>query len=119
MKCIRNLISSIESLAYFVAVWLGAMGLATKGDTSTCPYLKSTRHGWFFKASRLRIMRMFLVIGLALFLQFPLTLAAKPNIVLVFIDDMGWGDFSCFGNKDAQTPQIDRLAREGVRFEQL
>ena len=64
-------------------------------------------------------MRMFLVIGLALFLQFSLTLAAKPNIVLVFIDDMGWGDFSCFGNKDAQTPQIDRLAREGVRFEQF
>ncbi len=42
-----------------------------------------------------------------------------PNIVLVFIDDMGWGDFSCFGNDDAQTPHIDRLAREGLRFEQF
>ena len=45
--------------------------------------------------------------------------AAPPNIVLVFIDDMGWGDFSCFGNQDAKTPQIDRLAKEGVRFEQF
>jgi arylsulfatase A-like enzyme len=47
------------------------------------------------------------------------TAAERPNIVLVFIDDMGWGDFSCFGNEDAKTPQIDRLAREGVRFEQF
>ncbi len=42
-----------------------------------------------------------------------------PNIVLVFIDDMGWGDFSCFGNQDAVTPNIDRLAAEGIRFEQF
>jgi len=45
--------------------------------------------------------------------------AAKPNIILVFIDDMGWADFSCFGNEDAQTPNIDRLAREGIAFEQF
>jgi hypothetical protein len=35
-----------------------------------------------------------------------------PNIVMVFIDDLGWGDFSCFGNPDAKTPHIDRLAAE-------
>ena len=45
--------------------------------------------------------------------------AEQPNIVLVFIDDMGWGDFSCFGNDAAKTPQIDRLATEGIRFEQF
>lgn len=44
---------------------------------------------------------------------------ARPNIILVFIDDMGWGDFSCFGNRDASTPNIDRLAAEGIRFEQF
>jgi len=43
----------------------------------------------------------------------------RPNIVLVFIDDMGWGDFSCFGNEDARTPHIDAMAREGIRFEQF
>jgi len=42
---------------------------------------------------------------------------ARPNIVLVFIDDMGWGDFSCFGNEAAETRNIDRLAAEGIRFE--
>jgi arylsulfatase A-like enzyme len=42
-----------------------------------------------------------------------------PNIIMVFIDDMGWGDFSCFGNRDAQTPNVDRLASEGLRFSQF
>ncbi len=56
---------------------------------------------------------------LMLLVLFPSLLAAKPNIVMVFIDDMGWGDFSCFGNKNAKTPNIDRLAAEGIRFEQF
>jgi len=43
----------------------------------------------------------------------------RPNIVVVFIDDMGWGDFSCFGNTAVKTPNIDRLAAEGLRFEQF
>nr|WP_265596385.1 sulfatase-like hydrolase/transferase [Verrucomicrobium sp. BvORR106] len=38
---------------------------------------------------------------------------------MVLIDDMGWGDFSCFGNEDAKTPAIDRLAAEGIRFTQF
>ena len=45
--------------------------------------------------------------------------AERPNIVVVLLDDMGWGDFSCFGNKDAQTPNVDRLAAEGIRFSQF
>lgn len=45
--------------------------------------------------------------------------AERPNIIMVFIDDMGWGDFSCFGNNDAQTPNVDRLAAEGIRFSQF
>ena len=44
---------------------------------------------------------------------------SPPNIILIFIDDMGWGDFSCFGNQDAKTPNIDRMAREGIAFEQF
>jgi len=41
----------------------------------------------------------------------------RPNIIMVFIDDMGWADLSCFGNTNAQTPSIDRLAEEGISFE--
>jgi arylsulfatase A-like enzyme len=44
---------------------------------------------------------------------------AKPNIVLIFIDDMGYSDLSCFGNVDAQTPNIDKLASEGICFDQF
>ncbi len=42
-----------------------------------------------------------------------------PNVILVFIDDMGWSDFSCFGNRDAKTPHIDTLCAEGIAFEQF
>lgn len=45
--------------------------------------------------------------------------AQRPNIIVVLLDDMGWGDFSCFGNKETQTPNVDRLAREGIRFSQF
>src|SRR6188768_2504657 len=44
---------------------------------------------------------------------------SRPNILVVLIDDMGWGDFSCFGNKEVETTNIDRLAAEGLRFEQF
>ncbi len=43
----------------------------------------------------------------------------KKNFVVVFIDDMGWSDLSCFGNKIVETENIDRLAAEGIRFEQF
>ncbi len=48
-----------------------------------------------------------------------LSAAEQPNIILVLIDDMGWGDFSCFGNTEAATPHIDALASEGIRFHQF
>jgi arylsulfatase A-like enzyme len=40
----------------------------------------------------------------------------RPNIIFIFIDDMGYSDLSCFGNKEMQTPNIDRIAKEGIRF---
>ena len=40
----------------------------------------------------------------------------KPNIVLIFIDDLGWGDLGCYGNDFIETPRIDQLAAEGLRF---
>ena len=39
-----------------------------------------------------------------------------PNVVVLFIDDMGYADPSCFGNPALSTPNIDRLASEGIRF---
>ena len=64
-------------------------------------------------------MTRFLLLLACLLLPATSLAAQQPNIIVIFIDDMGWGDFSCFGNQDAQTPQIDRLAQEGIRFEQF
>jgi len=41
---------------------------------------------------------------------------ARPNIVLILADDIGYGDLGCYGAKRVQTPHLDRLAREGRRF---
>ena len=40
----------------------------------------------------------------------------KPNVVLLFIDDLGYGDVGCFGNRQIPTPHMDRMAAEGVRL---
>ncbi|MSU65936.1 MAG: sulfatase [Opitutus sp.] len=40
----------------------------------------------------------------------------RPNIVMILIDDLGYADLGCFGSKEHRTPQIDRLAAEGLRF---
>ncbi|MDF1852435.1 MAG: sulfatase-like hydrolase/transferase [Verrucomicrobiales bacterium] len=45
--------------------------------------------------------------------------ADAPNIVTVFIDDMGWSDVSCFGGDVVKTENIDRLAAEGMKFTQF
>ena len=46
------------------------------------------------------------------------TFAAEqpPNVVLIFADDLGYGDLGCYGATKVQTPNIDRLAAEGRRF---
>lgn len=39
-----------------------------------------------------------------------------PNVIIVFADDLGYADLGCFGAKKIQTPHLDRMARQGVRF---
>lgn len=41
---------------------------------------------------------------------------AKPNIIFIMADDLGWGDLGCYGQKKIITPYIDGLAKEGLRF---
>jgi len=40
----------------------------------------------------------------------------KPNVVIIYVDDMGYGDVGCFGNDDIDTPQLNRMAEQGIRF---
>jgi hypothetical protein len=42
--------------------------------------------------------------------------STRPNIVLIYMDDLGYGDTSCYGATSLKTPNIDRLAKEGLRF---
>lgn len=41
---------------------------------------------------------------------------SRPNIIYIMVDDLGYGDLGCFGQKVIQTPNIDQLASEGIRF---
>ncbi len=45
--------------------------------------------------------------------------AARPNIVFILADDLGWGDLHCYGNARIRTPNLDRLAKSGSLFTQF
>ena len=66
------------------------------------------------------LMSRFTIVGLALVFAMLGVLeaarAAKPNVLLIYTDDVGYGDVSCYGATRVQTPNVDRLAREGLRF---
>ena len=54
---------------------------------------------------------------LALFWLGATNLTAKPpNIVFILADDLGWAELGCYGNKFNETPNLDRLAKSGMRF---
>jgi len=45
--------------------------------------------------------------------------ATKPNIVIILADDLGYGDLGCYGSPNIRTPNLDRMAAEGMRFTQF
>lgn len=61
-------------------------------------------------------MRHLLTIALAAFALSAALAQSRPNIVLIYTDDLGYGDVSSYGATALQTPNIDRLAREGLRY---
>ena len=66
-------------------------------------------------------MKSFILVFAVLNLLCGLSSAADakrpPNIILILADDLGAKELSCYGNKLHQTPNLDRLASEGLRFE--
>ncbi|GAB5562580.1 MAG: sulfatase [Synoicihabitans sp.] len=61
-----------------------------------------------------RLLRWSLL--LSLLLAATLTAKDRPNIIIIFIDDQGYYDLGCYGATEIETPHIDRMAAEGVRF---
>lgn len=47
------------------------------------------------------------------------TLAQKPNIIFIFADDLGYGEIGCYGQQKIETPNIDQLAKNGIKFNQF
>ena len=46
------------------------------------------------------------------------TLGQKPNVIVIYVDDLGFGDLGCYGSRTIKTPNIDQLARKGLLFTQ-
>ena len=47
------------------------------------------------------------------------TVSDRPNIIYIMADDLGWGDLGCYGQNRIQTPHLDNMASEGMRFTQV
>lgn len=95
--------------------------------------LRALVHSFICIQHQLRVALPTGSIGLALMLAIstlhPLSFAVqsdspkfaigRPNVILILADDLGWADLGCYGNTFNETPNIDRLAREGMRFTQF
>src|SRR5438477_10252591 len=53
---------------------------------------------------------------LSLFISLPTSAAKPPNIIVILADDLGYGDLGCYGHPSIRTPNLDRMAAEGLRF---
>ena len=59
------------------------------------------------------------VVGALLFISmgdFPTVASDQPNVVMIFTDDQGYSDVGCFGAEGFETPNLDRMATEGMKF---
>ena len=64
-------------------------------------------------------MKKHLLISILLLFSFNNIIFSKndfPNFILIFTDDQGYGDLSCFGSQKIKTPNIDRIAKDGRKF---
>jgi arylsulfatase len=64
------------------------------------------------------VHRILLAAAVAAFLASAVEAAAPPNVVFILADDLGWGDLGCYGQTKIKTPNVDRLAADGMRFTQ-
>ncbi|MBS0263351.1 MAG: sulfatase-like hydrolase/transferase [Planctomycetes bacterium] len=68
--------------------------------------------------SRLWLAGLIIVLGPGVLQPAQANAESPPNVILIVADDLGWADLACYGSKYHETPHLDRLAREGMRFTQ-
>jgi len=91
------------------ALFWGCHSVKDQGETAEKLWMQST----------LRAVLLFTVVcQLAGLARAQAAAYRPPNIILILVDDLGWADLGCYGSTFHETPNIDRLAREGVRFTQ-
>jgi arylsulfatase A len=61
-------------------------------------------------------LRALLVVSTLIAVHGEASAAEKPNVVLIVIDDLGWRDLGCYGSTFYKTPNIDKMAKDGIRF---
>ena len=74
------------------------------------------RHTFFMRCVLRMIVVLTVSLGVIGFVSSEGKDGELPNVILFIADDVSWDDFGCYGNPDVQTPHIDALARDGVRF---
>ncbi len=75
-----------------------------------------TRGLWYTDSESMIYHRRICLAALALSALTSVGAQQRPNVILFYADDLGYGDLQCYGAKNVETPNIDRLANEGCRF---
>ena len=57
-----------------------------------------------------------IILAVFIFVSNLISAQTRPNIIYIMADDMGYADLSCYGRKDYQTPNLDKLASQGLKF---
>ena len=93
-------------------IWILQGSRPARRSAGGCPTSLRTHQGVAFLMKMLAICLLLLATSS----WSPLTAATKPNIVFILADDLGYGDLGCYGQTKIKTPNIDRLAADGMRF---